>query len=62
MEAGENQWGSRRDDFYAEEKGQSENEEDEEYNEIMKLQEIRAKKMKLAQTTQVAAINVLGTF
>eukprot|EP01022_Parablepharisma_sp_SALTPOND_P020060 TRINITY_DN3541_c0_g1_i1.p2 TRINITY_DN3541_c0_g1~~TRINITY_DN3541_c0_g1_i1.p2 ORF type:complete len:446 (+),score=82.23 TRINITY_DN3541_c0_g1_i1:3653-4990(+) len=49
MEDNANQWGTRREDYYANEKEGSENAEEDEYNEILKLQEIRAKKIKLAQ-------------
>jgi len=54
MSEGENlKWGKYREDYYADEKESNkkrdENDEEDEYNEILKLQEIRAKKMKLAQ-------------
>jgi len=44
----EDEWGTRREDYYADD---SDDSEEDEYNEILKLEGIRAKKMKLAQVT-----------
>ena len=63
MEDEGHKWGNRKDEFYADDKERSESDgEDDEYNEIMKLEKIRAQKMKLIQVPKVEGNNSLLTF
>lgn len=63
MEENENEWGHSKEEFYADEKdANNSSAEEDEYNEIMKMQQIRAHKLKLAESNKLKEGDGISVF